>query len=78
MFWNASSFNQPISEWNTSNVTHMDNMFNGASSFNQPIGEWETSNVTNMNDMFGSDNSNSTSLVNLPTFYKRRYPIQTL
>ena len=52
MFQNAKSFNQPIGNWNTQNVTNMYLMFSGASSFNQPIGNWNTQNVTNMSFMF--------------------------
>ena len=37
MFWNASSFNQPLNDWNVSNVRRMDAMFENASSFNQPL-----------------------------------------
>ena len=33
----AISFNQPLDNWNVSNVTDMRGMFNGASSFNQPL-----------------------------------------
>ena len=28
----ASSFNQPLNDWDVSNVTHMESMFDGASS----------------------------------------------
>ena len=52
MFLGAVLFNQPIGNWDMSNVTRIDDMFNGASAFNQPIGSWNTSNVTNMGNMF--------------------------
>ena len=37
MFYNASSFNQPLNNWKVSNVTDMDSMFYEATSFNQPL-----------------------------------------
>ena len=40
MFRGARSFNQPLNNWNVSNVKNMINMFNGASSFNQPLNKW--------------------------------------
>ena len=52
MFNNASSFNQPLNNWNTSHVTTMRGMFQGASLFNQPLNNWNTSNVKNMDVMF--------------------------
>jgi surface protein len=57
MFNGASSFNQPIGNWNVSNVTNMGEMFSRASSFNQPIGDWNVRNATNMRDMFSSASS---------------------
>jgi len=41
-----------ISDWDTSEVTDMANMFDGASSFNQPLEKWDVSQVTNMECMF--------------------------
>ena len=37
MFLHATSFNQPLNNWDVSNVTDMFGMFNGATSFNQPL-----------------------------------------
>ncbi|XRB10125.1 DUF285 domain-containing protein [Pycnococcus provasolii] len=41
-----------ISEWDTSQVTDMSQLFNGASAFNEDISKWNTSKVTDMRDMF--------------------------
>ncbi len=37
MFANATSFNQPLSNWNIANVVNMENIFYNATSFNQPF-----------------------------------------
>ena len=48
----GTKFNQPIGNWNTSNVTDMSYMFSGATVFNQPLNNWDVSNVTDMSYMF--------------------------
>ena len=48
----CTNFNSNISNWDTSNVTTMDNMFNNAKAFNQPIGNFNTQLVTSMESMF--------------------------
>ena len=45
IFYNAHEFNQPISNWDVSNVTDMEEMFNYAKSFNQDISMWNVSKV---------------------------------
>jgi surface protein len=48
----TSPFNQDISNWDVSQVTNMEYMFNNAQAFNQNISSWNVSNVTNMGIMF--------------------------
>jgi len=43
-----------ISNWDTSEVTDMNELFMSAYEFNQPIGNWDVSNVANMVGMFKS------------------------
>ena len=57
MFWGATSFNQPLNNWNVSNVNNMGYMFGGAESFNQPLNNWDVSNVTDMGMMFNGATS---------------------
>ena len=53
MFNRATSFNQPLNNWDVSKVTSMESMFWGATSFNQPLNKWNVSKeVTNMSFMF--------------------------
>ena len=49
-----------IGDWDVSNVTNMDNMFQDADSFNQDINSWDVeSNVTTMRAMFLDNNSSA-------------------
>ena len=45
MFYEATSFNQDLSSWDTSNIINMSSMFNGASSYNQDLSSWNVDNV---------------------------------
>ncbi len=54
MFEEATSFNQPVDNWDVSNVTNMKGMFRGASSFNHSLDSWDVSNVTDMSFMFST------------------------
>lgn len=57
-FLNCPSFNQPLNNWDVSNVTDMLGMFAGSVNatpvFNQPLNNWDVSNVTNMFAMFSN------------------------
>jgi surface protein len=52
MFYNCPNFDQPLNNWNTTNVTNMSNTFYNCTNFNQPLNNWITTNVTNMSNMF--------------------------
>jgi surface protein len=52
MFFDADSFNQPLNNWDVSNVTTMWALFGFANNFNQPLNNWDVSNVTQMAYMF--------------------------
>ena len=53
LFYNELNFNQPIGNWDVSNVTRYGSqMFYTAYNFNRPIGDWDTSSVTDMQYMF--------------------------
>ena len=52
MFYNATSFNQPLDTWDVSSVTEMHSMFHGAASFNGDLSTWDVSSVTDMSEMF--------------------------
>lgn len=52
-----SDFNEPITQWDVSNVVDMSTMFFGATLFNQSLESWDVSNVTKMAAMFHSASS---------------------
>jgi surface protein len=59
MFYSATMFNQPLNNWNVSNVKTMEHMFSLAKNFNQPLNNWDVSNVKTMENMFsGAKNLN--------------------
>ena len=71
MFHGASSFNQNISGWSTSNVSDMSSMFEGATSFNSNINTngiyWNVGSVQNMSSMFKNATNFNSSLSNWTT-----------
>ena len=48
----AKNFNEPIGNWDVSNVEIMSDMFEEADNFNQPLNNWNTSKVKDMEAMF--------------------------
>ena len=52
MFSNAKAFNQPLNDWDVSNVEWMRGMFIHADSFNQPLNNWDVSKVRYMQNIF--------------------------
>jgi hypothetical protein len=52
MFQDATSFNQPLGDWDVSGVSRMDYLFEGASNFNQDLGSWNLASVTTLEDAF--------------------------
>ena len=57
MFNNAESFNNPLNNWDTSDVANMESMFENALSFNQPINNWEIYSVMYADYMFNGAKS---------------------
>lgn len=46
IFQDATAFNQPVGNWDVSNMTSLLNMFDGATSFNQSLANWDIRGVT--------------------------------
>jgi surface protein len=51
-FFEATSFNKPLDNWDTSRVINLTNAFNLAEAFDQDLSGWNVSNVTSMARMF--------------------------
>ena len=49
-----ANYNEDITNWDTSNVVSMDEVFSGWVEFNQDISNWDTSRVESMHGMFKS------------------------
>ncbi len=52
MFSHCTNFNQPLNNWDVSNVTDMSWMFSHCTNFNQPLNNWDVSSVTKMSGIF--------------------------
>ncbi|MGM0581506.1 MAG: BspA family leucine-rich repeat surface protein [Bacteroidota bacterium] len=68
MFLGATSFTGDLSNWNVSNITEMDRMFENAQAFTtndtSSLNGWDVSNVTNMSSMFDNASSFNSVLSN--------------
>lgn len=54
MFFNATTFNGDLSEWDVSSVTNMQSLFANAAAFNGDLSRWDVSSVTNMQSLFAN------------------------
>lgn len=68
MFLQARRFNQPLGNWDVSNVKNMREMFSYAFNFNQPLDDWDTSNVKDIKGAF----TDSGLTDNKPKWYTQR------
>ena len=75
MFQDAGDFNQPIGNWDVSNVTTIEGMFACTISapeifmeFNQSLSNWNVSKVSNMRRVFGTTSSSGGSVSNTNAF----------
>eukprot|EP00392_Amoebophrya_sp_AT5.2_P001225 g1227.t1 len=52
VFCGAESFDQPLENWDVSDVINMDGLFAGALQFNQPLNRWDVSRLKSAARMF--------------------------
>jgi surface protein len=64
MFFNATSANPNVTNWDVSNVTNMQAMFQNATSANPNVTNWDVSNVTNLRTMFFNATSANPNVTN--------------
>jgi surface protein len=57
MFKYATSFNQDISKWNTTNVSNIYSMFQEATAFNQDLTGWCVKNIASEPSEFAINSS---------------------
>ena len=69
MFQAANAFNQPITDWDTSGVKNMRNMFFFAFAFNQSLTDWDTLSATDMESMFQKAKAFNQNLCNWGVYY---------
>ena len=74
MFFYAKEFNQPLGDWDVSNVTDMYGMFHSATAFNQDLSKWCVSNILSTIGDAEFSSGSALTYFNLPTFYYYPYP----
>ena len=62
MFEYCYRFNQPLENWDISNVQIMNSLFYNCTDFNQPLRLWKTSKIKNMSFIFGKCSNFNQSL----------------
>ena len=67
MFEGATSFNQDLSNFDTSSVVFMNGMFYNAEAFNGDVSNFDTSSVTDMSSMFSGATSFNQDVSNFDT-----------
>lgn len=64
LFENATSFNQPLDNFNEAKIGNLTKTFKNAKSFNQNISDWDVSNVKNMAQIFNGATSFNSDIGN--------------
>ncbi|MCP5010678.1 MAG: BspA family leucine-rich repeat surface protein, partial [Aestuariibacter sp.] len=67
MFYQATSANPDVANWDTSSVTDLSHMFYQATSANPDVANWDTSSVTDLSHMFYQATSANPDVANWDT-----------